>query len=49
MNVAFLIVRVTCRHGSPANLPKGQSPDKIEFANFYLKGYSGMNKPSFLY
>ncbi len=29
------------RHGSPANLPKGQTSEKVEFANFYLKGFSG--------
>jgi hypothetical protein len=29
------------RHGAPANLPKGQSSDRVEFANFYLKGFSG--------
>jgi hypothetical protein len=29
------------RHGSPANLPKGQSQERVEFANFYLKGFSG--------
>ncbi|CAF4412562.1 unnamed protein product, partial [Rotaria magnacalcarata] len=23
-----------------ANLPKGQSHEKVEFANFFLKGYS---------
>ncbi|CAF1083384.1 unnamed protein product [Adineta steineri] len=36
-----ILIRIFERHGSPANLPKGQSPDRIEFANFYLKGFSG--------
>jgi hypothetical protein len=35
------------RHGSPANLPKGQSSDRVEFANFYLKGFSGMKPMNF--
>ena len=29
------------RHGSPANLTKGSSQEKIDFANYYLKGFSG--------
>ncbi len=31
---------MSIRHGSPANLPKGQSQERVEFANFYLKGFS---------
>lgn len=29
------------RHGAPANLQKDPSADKVEFANYYLKGFSG--------
>ncbi|CAF0864105.1 unnamed protein product [Rotaria sp. Silwood1] len=36
-----ILIRTFERHGAPANLPKGQPPDRIEFANFYLKGFSG--------
>ncbi|CAF3526399.1 unnamed protein product [Rotaria sp. Silwood1] len=35
-----ILIRTFERHGSPANLPKGQTHEKVEFANFYLKGYS---------
>ncbi|CAF3319814.1 unnamed protein product [Rotaria socialis] len=35
-----ILLRTFERHGSPANLPKGQSHEKVEFANFFLKGYS---------
>ncbi|CAF4274887.1 unnamed protein product, partial [Rotaria sp. Silwood2] len=36
-----ILIRTFERHGAPANLPKGQPPDRVEFANFYLKGFSG--------
>ncbi len=35
-------VFASIRHGSPANLPKGQSQERVDFANFYLKGFSGI-------
>ncbi len=38
-NIYFVFLLI--RHGSPANLPKGQSQERTEFANFYLKGFSG--------
>ncbi|CAF3715518.1 unnamed protein product [Adineta steineri] len=35
-----ILIRTFERHGSPANLPKAQSAERVEFANFYLKGFS---------
>ncbi|UJR37907.1 hypothetical protein I4U23_030595 [Adineta vaga] len=35
-----ILIRTFERHGSPANLPKGPSSERLEFANFYLKGFS---------
>ncbi|CAF1060914.1 unnamed protein product [Adineta ricciae] len=35
-----ILIRTFERHGSPANLPKGSAADRVEFANFYLKGFS---------
>lgn len=29
------------RHGAPTNLPKGSTNDKIDFANFFLREFSG--------
>jgi len=38
MKLCFLCV---FRHGSPANLLKGQSEENFNFANYHLKGFSG--------
>jgi len=35
-----ILIRTFERHGSPANLPKGQAQERVDFANFYLKGFS---------
>ena len=34
-------LRWAFRHGAPMNLPKQHSPEMLEFANYYLKGFSG--------
>ena len=39
-----ILIRTFERHGSPANLPKGQTQERVDFANFFLKGFSG-NSP----
>lgn len=35
------ILLILFRHGAPANLAKQPSAEKSEFANYYLKGFSG--------
>jgi hypothetical protein len=45
----FYLLFFSFRHGSPANLPKGQPPERVEFANYYLKAFSGKFLSFFLH
>ena len=32
------------RHGAPTSLPEASPPERVQFANFYLKNFSGMHR-----